>query len=119
MCYLEKTEWNHGTFLLEKLRWFLRHGKSSFSIQIHANSISFEVSYLRLIVSWIIFLCFVARRGIEAINIEIVERHINKVSQIGRIPKKKESIETNNQVSGQLFQSTMYELIHCFKFHLN
>jgi hypothetical protein len=54
---------------------------------------------------------FVAARGIEAINIQILERNIKSISQLGKIPKKKESSQTTNQVSGDLFQSTMYELI--------
>jgi hypothetical protein len=29
------------------------------------------------------------RRGIEAININIIERHINNISKLPKIPKKK------------------------------
>lgn len=54
---------------------------------------------------------FVAVRGVEAINIEIVERNIRSISQLGKIPKKTESFQTASQVSGDLFESTMYELI--------
>jgi hypothetical protein len=56
----------------------------------------------------------VARRGTEAINIEIIERNITNISQLGKIPKKKESSETKNQASGELFQSTMYKLVCLF-----
>jgi len=58
-----------------------------------------------------LFPYFVAARGIEAINIQVLERNIRTVSQLGKIPKKKESSQTTNQVSGDFFQSTMYELI--------
>ena len=57
------------------------------------------------------FLSFVARRGPEAINIEIVERHVNKISQLEKIPKKKKS-EPEGQVLNELFESTMYEHIN-------
>lgn len=57
---------------------------------------------------------FVALRGVEAINIEILERHTRNISQLGKIPKKKEFSQPTNQVSGDLFQSTMYELVLFF-----
>ncbi len=65
-----------------------------------------------------LFCYFVATRGFEAINIQITERNIRRISQLGKIPKKKESPQAADQVSGDLFKSTMYELIQLFLLHL-
>ncbi len=55
------------------------------------------------------FPCFVAVRGFEAVNIRIQERYINSISQLPKIPKKKEKKETGDQqqISADLFKSTM------------
>jgi hypothetical protein len=49
---------------------------------------------------------FLAHRGVEATNVVIVQRAINSIAQLPKIPKRKlENEET--KVSGDLFRSTM------------
>ncbi|CAF4084882.1 unnamed protein product [Adineta steineri] len=48
------------------------------------------------------------QRGLEAINIQIVERNVDTISKLSKIPKKKTGKE-NEQVSSELFKQTMYD----------
>ncbi|CAF1499919.1 unnamed protein product [Adineta steineri] len=48
------------------------------------------------------------QRGLEAINIQIVERNVDTISKLSKIPKKKREKE-NEQVSSELFKQTMYD----------
>jgi hypothetical protein len=47
-----------------------------------------------------------APRGIEAININIIDRAVSEISQLPKIPKKKNVVD-DNKVSGDLFKATM------------
>lgn len=58
--------------------------------------------------------CFLAPKGFEAVNISIEERHINSISKLPRIPKKKET-NIQSHVSADLFKSTMYDLIYFYQ----
>jgi hypothetical protein len=49
----------------------------------------------------------IAARGREAVNIDILERNIEPIRKLPKIPKKSETI-LQTQVSGDLFHSTMY-----------
>ncbi|CAF3939588.1 unnamed protein product [Adineta steineri] len=49
------------------------------------------------------------QRGLEAINIQIVERNVDTISKLSKIPKKKREKE-NEQVSSELFKQTITEL---------
>ncbi|CAF4270126.1 unnamed protein product [Adineta steineri] len=49
------------------------------------------------------------QRGLEAINIQIVERNVDTISKLSKIPKKKTGKE-NEQVSSELFKQTITEL---------
>ncbi len=62
--------------------------------------------YLTLVIL-IIICCFLAPRGMEAVNISIEERHINSIAKLPKIPKKQET-NIQSQVSADLFKSTMY-----------
>ena len=60
-----------------------------------------------LIVSKItVFYCFSGKRGFEAINVHIIDRAVDKISKLPKIPKKKQAAE-QNQVSGDFFRTTM------------
>ncbi|CAF4534804.1 unnamed protein product [Rotaria socialis] len=48
------------------------------------------------------------QRGLEAVNINIIERNINSISKLPKIPKKKENEET--QISTEFFKQTITEL---------
>ncbi|CAF3399427.1 unnamed protein product [Rotaria socialis] len=45
-------------------------------------------------------------RGIEAVNVHIIDRAVNSISKLPKIPKKKQATE-QNQVSTDFFRSTM------------
>ncbi|CAF4617657.1 unnamed protein product, partial [Rotaria sp. Silwood2] len=45
-------------------------------------------------------------RGYEAININIIERNINSIRKLPKIPKKKETDSKPTEIFGELFQST-------------
>ncbi|CAF3489655.1 unnamed protein product [Rotaria socialis] len=47
-----------------------------------------------------------AIRGIEAVNVHIIDRAVNSISKLPKIPKKKQATE-QNQVSTDFFRSTM------------
>ncbi|CAF1435590.1 unnamed protein product [Adineta steineri] len=49
------------------------------------------------------------QRGLEAINIQIVERNVDTISKLSKIPRKKSEKE-NEQVSSELFKQTITEL---------
>ena len=53
---------------------------------------------------------FLAKRGVEAVNVHVIDRTVHSISTLPKIPKKKQAVE-QNQVSGDFFRSTMYELI--------
>ncbi|CAF1350820.1 unnamed protein product [Adineta steineri] len=49
-------------------------------------------------------------RGVEAVNIEIVQRHMNSIEKLPKIPKKKQTQTNEQHISTALFTSTMVEL---------
>ncbi|CAM4972029.1 unnamed protein product [Rotaria socialis] len=48
-------------------------------------------------------------RGIEAVNVHIIDRAVNSISKLPKIPKKKQATE-QNQVSTDFFRSTITDL---------
>lgn len=50
----------------------------------------------------------IAARGFEAVNIDVIERKIDSIKKLPKIPKKSETISQQTHVSGELFKSTMY-----------
>ncbi|UJR19048.1 hypothetical protein I4U23_022179 [Adineta vaga] len=51
-------------------------------------------------------------KGHEAVNIQVVERNIKSVSQLPKIPQKKQETSEQTQISVDIFKSTMYGFIH-------
>ncbi|CAF3767089.1 unnamed protein product [Rotaria sp. Silwood1] len=57
-------------------------------------------------------------KGLEAVNIQITERNIKSISQLPKIPRKKENNEQQMEILKDILKSTMYDLIN-FLFGLN
>ncbi|CAF1313380.1 unnamed protein product [Rotaria magnacalcarata] len=54
---------------------------------------------------------FIASRGQEAVNIKIIERNINSISKLPKIPKRAPNHEQQQQhISVEVFKSTIAEL---------
>jgi len=53
------------------------------------------------------------------VNVEITDRNIKSVSQLPKIPKKKEATGQQTEISVDVFKSTMYDLFHFFYLTLN
>ncbi|CAF1941188.1 unnamed protein product [Rotaria magnacalcarata] len=49
-------------------------------------------------------------KGLEAVNIQITERNIKSISQLPKIPKKKENNEEQMEMLKDVFKSTIAEL---------
>jgi hypothetical protein len=99
----------------------MKHVNRNYLYQTWLSLILYKVNHYILIISCIIRHFFIASRGQEAVNIKIIERNINSISKLPKIPKRAPNHEHQQQhISVEVFKSTMYVYITFYlKFEIN